>query len=563
MLYYPLMEQSTSHLASLEILEDLMRNSISINYLERVKKILNDPRIDAKKFVEGAKDNEAVSKILADHTKAQKQAILVKLENEHHCLDYNLPPNQKDLLVWDFRNDLCDGEICLALTYPIKGKSQPSKHSIIDESDFNRFMKSETQKVFADMDWSNIVMVGDFLTKTILHRYRYYSATEFENIQLCIWGPTKEVVRAKYQYLYDFWQDKKPIYMVSNSMLHVIIPGFKHIIQIISYVGQTPLDIINQFDFNHQAFYYDGVQVHTTLRGFVALKYDLVIYNAQGRKFNSIESQLLETAKRGFKIQYNPDLKTLTTIIKDQYIDLTEFEANEKKDNKSFVFKSLEKIDESKHTGLITLMMEEFKIVSQTPLPIDQFIPDDTKTTKLPESTNATGAQGPSGNLGPRGPIGTIRSQLNDNYISLEKVDYSNCLLTELVSSVNNSILKWNPIFPGGVKKNFYVGIDFKQANFYFGHGYPIATVSVDSHLEEVLRNYESKVSTKLGQLAITMFEPVAVGPSYSPKIMIAVHMRNRSSNSLPGIILGGILPVEVNVCLNVASKKYFIEFTY
>jgi hypothetical protein len=601
----------------LDSLEQFVRNAIEKGKSELVKILLSDPRIKLSKFAGSASCNSTIWKILQDRATAKKQEIINKVVKEPHLLDYGSSNNQENYLFWNIKDDLfANKNECLVMTYPINGTYLRCPRPVADRDFFEKFLKRETNDILGKMNWDNIILAGDFLSK-IMFSNGDKEWPNSDDIQLHIWGPTEDVVRTKYEYIYGFLKVHKPIYTMSESILHVIIPKLKRIIQIVPHIGKKLRDIINGFDFNYLEFWYDGTDVLATLRGLVAIKFDLISYNHATPKesddtgartathsvtpisdeleartathsvtpisdeleartathsvtpiSDEIEQKLVEFIRRGFRIEYNPILQSLTTIVKDKYIDFAGFEANEKKrpiNDKSVILDCLDLIDEHKRIEFAKSAMTEFSLVSYDPISMEVIFPKEMKTTGSEEPSESTGSAGPRkieeptgepNAQGIQGPIVAVPRHI-------EKMDLSDDIIVSSypVPHVHNpGTQQFNlRLAIDGPSEIFCMVVDFGQAIFYFSDNYPIANVPIGFGTQDLLAKLASKISKKIGSNSIRTSGASSDYPEYSRDMFIEVHLRNKSAVSV--IASGGKLPVILNLCKN--NREYYFEYTY
>jgi len=351
-------------------IQNLYIKAIQNNNLDQVKMLLENTKLDIDK-VDCTNLSKEMTELISDHKKAIKDKVIDILLTKYQTLDHLALENRKDLLMYEFYNEISCYKKPQCLIYPINGNDKPTpRDGLRDEKYFTFYFNQSTNNIFDNMNWTNLVIAGGFIAGLTRNDSRSNSMFINTDIDLYIYGPTESEIQNKYLYLFGFLSKHNPIYTMSKSLVHIIIPGLKHIIQLIPSIGKTPIDIINDFDFNYVAMYYDGSDVHTTIRGLVAQKYNLATYNI-GAHTGNIDARIHKTIRKGFDIQYNPNLKSLASIVTDDYIDISSLEQDLAKSTKftdnQFILESLSKINPDKHSEFIKLMIDSDSVTKNSP----------------------------------------------------------------------------------------------------------------------------------------------------------------------------------------------------
>jgi len=200
--------------------------------------------------------------------------------------------------------------------------------------------REETNGIFDELDWNNVILTGGFLfglvnnltssliNSTDIDLFVYNANNEDEDTDHNTSG-SKETnkIQNKIQYLLQYFNKYNPYYITRGRVITMIIPNFQYDIQIIPTNKTSPLDIINTFDFSYVKLYYDGEDIFTTLEGLISLKHAITVCKPQKDDNEVADARLYKTILKGVSIKYDPIIKN--KYIKDNMIDYDAMEKDE------------------------------------------------------------------------------------------------------------------------------------------------------------------------------------------------------------------------------------------
>ncbi len=342
-------------------LKPIVESAIKTSGLEVVKKVLSLNKLNFKTdFVDVATklNNKAVLDLLNEHEALIYNKFKDILLNKYQSLKPESFEAKQDLLLHDYHCDIRYKQSPDCIVYP----NNNSLKSVVDRNTFKNYFNDYTNDIFQNMVWDNIVIAGGFVNNIVTCHNNNKS-----DINVFVYGMTDEIIKNKCDELFTYLKQYNPIFMMKNSLVHIIIPKMKYIIQIIPKIAKEPIDIINNFDFNYVKMYYDGKDVHTTIGGLIACKYSLATLDKITAK--NLDDRIHKTIQKGYQIQYNPKFKKCSTIVTDHNINTKLFESqNMDVDHEKFsiVSKMLCTLEQSKHEGFVKLMFDKDSIIDVT-----------------------------------------------------------------------------------------------------------------------------------------------------------------------------------------------------
>ena len=368
----PIMSDSNTTTALLAILpstqlQSLLLKAIKENNPDLVKALLTDNRLDLEKTdyfdpMETAKSNEKMMSILSDYEKKIDAEILDILLNSYDKIDYSKPAVRKNIILRRYWDHLKGSVKPVCLTLPIKTDHNinPTPYAVSkSDASFGSDFRTRLGNTFDKIDWSNIIVAGGFIS-SLVETDQNGRMSENSDVDLFVYGPIEDIVKKKYEYLMTYFEQFDATFILRDSLIHVYMPKSKHVIQIIPMIGKTPIEIINDFDFNYVSMYYDGHFVHTNVLGLIACKYALAIHNPNARINGNLNKRIYKTILKGFKIRYSDTLKSKSDIVKPDYIDIRSLEndsnLNTQMNNLAVMIKTLPKIESSKQLDFIKLI---------------------------------------------------------------------------------------------------------------------------------------------------------------------------------------------------------------
>ncbi len=472
-----------------DCLQKMLHNAIEKSNSDLVKILIQDSRLDLDKpdLMELAteKNNAEIIKMLTDHQTlalvSVHEQIRTKLLNDYQTLDYDSALTNQDVKLYDFYDDL-NYTKPLCMTYPVRSDNQYNKrHPILRREDWVKGdFHTKTNNVFNKMDWQNVIVAGGFIFGLLNSQCNdIFKSTD---IDLFVWGKNMDVVKSKCVYLLEYFKEFNPFYIIKKSLMHIMIPGLKHMIQIVPFISETPVGVINDFDFNYTSMYYDGTDVRTTLRGLIALKYQLAMYKHS--KSRNFDLRIYKTIRKGLKIKYDPKFKSLSSIVTDNYIDIRSIEADKNIDLEfgkyAYVRKSLDKIESSKHIDLIKLVYDTDQVTKTIPN-IDYI-----KMGYFGNYVNDT--------------------KLHDKFIINEcGKDLLNKITLRLTKHSTHPNLTFYSHLVDNHAISMYAKLGFKSYKIYKEYG--TVRIWFDEETKSYLDTYSKAIAPKLGADSITMYD--------------------------------------------------------
>ena len=343
-------------------LRPVVVSAIKTNNVAVLKEVLSFNKLDFEKdfkLIATNLNNKTVLDFLGVHQQKIKDNFKDILLNKYQTLNPDSYEAKQDLIFYDYFEETRAKIDPQCIFYPNKMRFSKGTYDIDGlRSRFNTI----TNNIFKNSNWDNMVIAGGFINRLVC----LYSSDQVakSDIDLFIYGNTDEIIKNKCNELFTYLQQFNPIYMMKKSLVHIIIPKLNHIIQIIPKIAKDPIEIINNFDFNYVKMYYDGKNVHATIGALIACKYNLATLDKITK--SNVDDRVYKTLQKGYVIQYNPKLKSCSTIVTDHNIDTELFESkNMDVDHEKFMIvqKMLCSLELSKHKDFVKLIFDKDSVV--------------------------------------------------------------------------------------------------------------------------------------------------------------------------------------------------------
>ena len=227
-----------------------------------------------------------------------------KLFECYDMLDYSIAPWQK----YDIKNKIND------INYGNK--------SIISEDEFYVKFNTFTNNIFADIDWSNMVVAGGFIFGLINNISN--SIIPSTDIDIFIYSTDIEVRKQKWSYLLEYFSTHQSIYVNDNGIINIIIPDLKFDIQIIVFHTDNPVNIIAEFDLNYVKLYYDGINVCSNIGALIGFKYQIADINIEFTK--DLDKRICKTILKGLDIRKCIAIDKYSKLVDNNIIKIDDFD---------------------------------------------------------------------------------------------------------------------------------------------------------------------------------------------------------------------------------------------
>ena len=189
--------------------------------------------------------------------------------------------------------------------------------AIKTREEFDKLWKLETGKIFDGFNWKNVILSGGFLYGLLSSSQQPISCSS--DIDLFIYTDGLfEYNEDVMERCCEFFSKFNPQWIKRGDVVTIIIPDFKYDIQLIPTSKQTPLEIIQDFDFNYVQMYYNGEDIWCTFEALVGLKYNLAIYNQEDIKIDRV----YKAVRKGLNIVCDEKTNKLKRLNNDCIITL-------------------------------------------------------------------------------------------------------------------------------------------------------------------------------------------------------------------------------------------------
>lgn len=192
------------------------------------------------------------------------------------------------------------------------------------KSNFNELFATETNNMFDNFDWSNIIIAGGFVFGLMNNVCN--SIIDSTDIDMYVYGKQsgsgseKDVIATR-NYILQYFEQYGANYVISKQLITIVIPTIKYDIQLIIMDDTTPKDIVTAFDINFTELYYDGKDVYTSLNCMYALKYQVAVFNKNER---NLDIRICKTLMKGLRIQVNNYANNSELFVDDKKDDVSD-----------------------------------------------------------------------------------------------------------------------------------------------------------------------------------------------------------------------------------------------
>lgn len=337
------------------ILRGTLGNAINSGNIDIIKQLLSINKLDFEKdFVEVAKttNNEQVLKYLDNYKKDIFDKVSDIILNKYQSFDFKSSDEERDLLLYDYESIFNNAEL-ICVTYPALNCVSESYGQTKNQKNFNSYWYNIINGIFEGIEWSNMIIAGNFILSGM-----FGVPINDSTMDIYVYGNNKTIIK-KYTEIIKHLEKFNPTFVVKQEIVTIVIPTINYNIRIIPSV-KSPCEIINNFTFNYEKFYYDGKNVHTTIGGLIFFKYKLIKLNNIANRDN-VDDKLSIMVNYGFHVQYNSQLKEISTIVTDYYID------NNKNVRGSKVWTTTKQmmnlVEREKHADIIKMMFKTDALV--------------------------------------------------------------------------------------------------------------------------------------------------------------------------------------------------------
>ena len=171
---------------------------------------------------------------------------------------------------------------------------------------FNEFIElfnKITNNIFNNVCWDNMIITGDFIFELLNNLQK--SISDSTDIEIFVYSNDEQIKKQKVKYLLDYFDQFKPIYIIKNSAIILLIKLINFDIKIICSEYDSPFQIIENFDLNYVQIYFDGKNIFCDSDALLAFKYQLALI----KKKNIDKMKIYKTLEKGLFIKKEPDLK--------------------------------------------------------------------------------------------------------------------------------------------------------------------------------------------------------------------------------------------------------------
>jgi hypothetical protein len=367
----------------LQDLRRLLLHAITDDNGKLATTLLKDERLDLQKSdgydpLTETKSLE-MAKIFSDYLANLKKQIANILLDTYPNLDYSKVATRQVVKLDEFCGYLSPAEP-MCQTLPVKKNSRepiiPFNKNQVSTSTQAIHIKSNG--IFVEMDWSNVVIMGEFLASALgqLGPVGPFDSKTKNQIfpRLVVYG-SDEATDDKMMYLANYFKQFGAIYVESGHQLDIFLPKAKQFVQIVC-TSLAPSEFVKSLYLGHSQMYYDGKAIWATIPALIACKYGLTIPNPDViNGLNCPEKDnknIHQTVLMGFKIKYYPALEKYGIVTHD-CVDIRSVEGDEEANfelNKiSNMLETLRMWPPSKHIGLVKMIFGSGCVaVTETPL---------------------------------------------------------------------------------------------------------------------------------------------------------------------------------------------------
>lgn len=192
----------------------------------------------------------------------------------------------------------------------------PIYHKPSLKLNFDQRFAQETNNIFENFDWSNIIIAGGFIYGLVNNIHD--SIIDSTDIDMYVFdsknGKDANTTR---NYILKYFEQYNAIYVVSKHLITIIIPSIKYDIQVIIMDDNIiPQEMVLGFDINFTEIYYDGKDVYASLPCMYALKYQVAVFS----KFDkNLDIRICKTILKGLRVKVIPQINNTSELFNDYY----------------------------------------------------------------------------------------------------------------------------------------------------------------------------------------------------------------------------------------------------
>jgi hypothetical protein len=180
-------------------------------------------------------------------------------------------------------------------------QAKPANETV--EQEFNERLEKKIGKFIGlGFNWSNVLIAGGLISGLLEKKM---DPTEYilSDIDMFVYGKTKEIVTNKIQEIYDYFINKLNkkcyvfVYIPNTPIINIIVPG-KCSIQVVGTLFKNEMDVLKSFDLTHCQVGFNGIKiVHSN--EFVTTVQSRIT-KITGRSIHAY--RLVKTYNRGYSI---------------------------------------------------------------------------------------------------------------------------------------------------------------------------------------------------------------------------------------------------------------------
>ena len=182
---------------------------------------------------------------------------------------------------------------------------------------FNRI----TKHILQDLDWSNVILVGDMVLTTLMHTDPTGDDIKIvrdAGLDIYIHGLDPQNANKKAEEIHDIWAANLPASVergvVKSPGVITLIPSYPYRrIQIVLQLAPSPTDVLLNLDLDPCAIAFDGTSVFMLPRcaraietGYINFTNDLIFGHHLSGRIATTQFRLFEYAQRGFGVRFLP-----------------------------------------------------------------------------------------------------------------------------------------------------------------------------------------------------------------------------------------------------------------
>eukprot|EP01133_Synstelium_polycarpum_P016150 gene16150-19217_t len=190
---------------------------------------------------------------------------------------------------------------------PSKSPDSIGACSIVDHATFLANFHANTGNIFANLSWSNMVVIGGIVTRSLLGS----TAEGFDSSDIDIYFYNEDKRLEAARRIIDALPGDKSTFSFTHSDSQITVSRHyphRHI-QINMLFFRSIEHILSGTDIDATNFAFDGTQLWTTSRGVEAMNYRANLATSYGQAIrgdNIYQRRLLKYTRRGFSVAYIP-----------------------------------------------------------------------------------------------------------------------------------------------------------------------------------------------------------------------------------------------------------------